>query len=817
MSEAITGNAKPDQELRMEAILSALAEGVSVQDRNFKVIYQNPAHIRLHGHQVGEYCFKAYANVQQVCTGCPVARAFADGQIHTVERSRPTAVGMHYVEITASPLINAGGEVFASIEIVRDITEKKRADDELGMYRQGLEDLVEQKTRALEKIIGEQRHTESELRQALTKVDEERAKSEAVIAAIGDGISIQGTDLVILYENQVHRDYFGGDHTGEFCYQAYAQRESACADCPVEIAIESGGIHRLEKWIGEGEERRCFDITASPLRDAAGNIIAVIEVVRDTTEHRKLEEAIRSSQEYVTSVINNIGEGLLVINREFGITAANEAYCRSVDKQLPDVLGHKCHQISHNLAKPCHEDGEDCPVKHVFDTGNPHSAVHAHRDAMGRSVYVEVRSYPMRNAAGSIGSVIQLINDITEKRQLKEQLEHVQKMEAVGTLTGGIAHEFNNLLMAIMGYGHLLKANIEGKKPILTYVDHLLASTQRGASLTQALLTFSRKQVVNPMPVDVNRTITRMMHLLRGLLEEDIFLDVEAADEDLYINADAGQIDQVLINLATNARDAMPCGGTITIETGRVELDREQGYGRPGNYAFLSVADTGVGMDEAIRERIFEPFFTTKEVGKGTGLGLAMVYGIVKQHGGYIDCSSIIGKGTVFTIHLPLITTGPSEGSPYKPGRGQEFLLMGEDGGLRELKSRKPLARRQETLLIAEDDGELRALLSSLLREEGGYQVIESVDGQDAIDKFIAHGGPVHLLVLDMIMPRKNGNEACEAIKKLKPDIKVLFITGYAPDFIRGKGMGDEQVEIASKPIEPYHLLEKVRALLDAV
>jgi PAS domain S-box-containing protein len=490
VSEA-TSSSKPHQELRMEAILSALAEGISVQDRNFRILYQNPAHVKLHGLHLGEYCFNAYVNAEKVCPECPMVKAFEDGEIHTVEKSRPNENGMHYVEITTSPLEDASGEIFASIEIVRDITEKKKAEDE------------------------------------------------------------------------------------------------------------------------------------------------------------KLKEAIRSSQEYVSKVINNIGEGLLIINSDFGITAANEAYCRSVDKTYADVLGKKCHQISHNSARPCYEHGEDCPLRHVFDTGNPHSAVHGHRDAKGRSVYVEVRSYPMRDAAGTIHSVIQLINDVTEKRQLKEQLEHVQKMKAVGTLTGGIAHEFNNLLMAIMGYGHLLKNNIDEKNPILTYVDHILTSSKRGASLTQGLLTFSRKQVVNPKPVDVNNAIKRITRLLRELLKVNIELKVAAAAEHLLINADAGQIDQVLMNLCTNARDAMPGGGTVTIETGRVELDREQGYGRPGAYAFFSVADTGIGMNEEIRERIFEPFFTTKDVGKGMGLGLAMVYGIVKQHGGYVDCRSAPGKGTV--------------------------------------------------------------------------------------------------------------------------------------------------------------------------
>ena len=385
----------------------------------------------------------------------------------------------------------------------------------------------------------------------------------------------------------------------------------------------------------------------------------------------------------------------------------------------------------------------------------------------------------------------------TEKERLEEQLRHAQKMEAVGTLAGGIAHDFNNALTAIIGYGDLLKMRIDKDNPLRRNVDQILASAEKAANLTQRLLAFSRKQLIEPRPINLNQSIKNVEKLLTRLIREDIEIKVKLSREDLIVMADSGQIEQALMNLATNARDAMPDGGVLTVATESVELNREffkaSDYERPGRYALLSVTDTGIGMDEKTRERVFDPFFTTKEVGKGTGLGLSMVYGIIKQHEGYIYVSSKPGKGTTFRIYLRLTES--------KIEKKKSKTLGPAKGGT-------------ETVLIAEDDESVRMLSKEIL-ERYGYDVLETSDGEDAVKKFMENKEKVQILLLDVVMPKKNGKEVYEEILKIKPHIKALFMSGYASDIMHKQGIIDEGINFISKPVSPEALLRKVREVLD--
>jgi signal transduction histidine kinase len=399
-----------------------------------------------------------------------------------------------------------------------------------------------------------------------------------------------------------------------------------------------------------------------------------------------------------------------------------------------------------------------------------------------------------------------VIIDITERREAEEkqqklqaQLLQAQKMEAVGQLAGGIAHDFNNILTAIIGYGNLLSmktANDEVHRP---YIDHILSAANRAASLTQGLLAFSRKQIINPQPVTVNAIIEQVQKLLHRIIGEDIELRTVLTGEDTTVMADTGQIEQVLINLAANARDAMPNGGQLTIETRPAEIGSEylraHGYGKAGKYILISVSDSGEGMDERTLDRIFEPFFTTKEVGKGTGLGLAIVYGSIKQHNGYINVSSEPGRGTTFTIYLPLLKAEARPATAAEPA--------------------PPPKGGTETILLAEDDAVLRDLARGML-EEFGYTVIEAVDGEDAIEKFRANQDSIQLLILDVIMPKKNGREVFEEVKKMKSGTKVLFTSGYPANIIQKKGILEAGINFIVKPHRPQELLRKIRAVLNS-
>lgn len=398
---------------------------------------------------------------------------------------------------------------------------------------------------------------------------------------------------------------------------------------------------------------------------------------------------------------------------------------------------------------------------------------------------------------GNILGYYGMIHDITDRKKLEQQLLQAQKMEAVGRLAGGVAHDFNNILTAIIGYGKLLKEEMEPDNPLQNYTTQILNSAERAANLTRALLTFSRKQIISPKPVNINDLINGITRLLNRLIGEDIELITYLSEKDLTIMADSTQIEQVLMNLATNARDAMPDGGTLIIKTDLVVFDAEyikvHGYGKPGGFALISVEDTGSGIDEKIKERIFEPFFTTKEVGKGTGLGLAMVYGIIRQHDGYINVYSVKDKGTTFKIYLPLIKSVVEE--------NEDVDKHYTEGG-------------SETILLAEDDTLVRTLCKKVL-EKAGYYIIEALDGEDALNIFKERSKDIQLLLLDVIMPKKNGRECYDEMKKIRPDIKVVFMSGYTADIIHKKGIIEEGIELLLKPISPNILLRKVREVLD--
>ncbi|MCX5718366.1 MAG: ATP-binding protein, partial [Nitrospirae bacterium] len=349
----------------------------------------------------------------------------------------------------------------------------------------------------------------------------------------------------------------------------------------------------------------------------------------------------------------------------------------------------------------------------------------------------------------------------------------------------------------IIGYGSLLQMKMSKDDPLLHNVNQILASSERAAKLVQRLLAFSRKQIIDLKPVHLNEIVKKVEKLLLSIIGEDIDFQTILTDEDLTIMVDSGQIEQVLMNLATNARDAIPEGGLLTIETDLVEMDNEylktHGYGKPGTYALVTVTDTGIGIDEKTREKVFEPFFTTKEVGKGTGLGLSMAYGIVKQHNGYINVYSELGKGTTFKIYLPVIKAEVEKVKPV------------EDASAK---------RGTEVVLVAEDEADVRKLTKTVL-EEFGYTVIEAVNGEDAINKFMENRDKIQLLLLDVLMPKKNGKEVHEEIKKIKPDMKALFISGYTSNFIHKRGVLEEGIHFVLKPISPTKLLKKMREVLD--
>jgi len=408
---------------------------------------------------------------------------------------------------------------------------------------------------------------------------------------------------------------------------------------------------------------------------------------------------------------------------------------------------------------------------------------------------------PIRNSSFVITHFIAIKEDITERKKMENQLRHSQKMEAVGQLAGGIAHDFNNILTAIIGYTTILQMKVPEDSPLKSTTDQILASAERGSSLTQGLLAFSRNEINNPTRIDLNGVLSRVEKLLIRLIGEDIRLTTLAAEHPLPVMADSIQMEQVLMNLVTNARDAMPEGGDITISAELVKLDSHfiaaHGFGSSGQFALLTVSDTGHGMDAETVRHIFEPFYTTKETGKGTGLGLSIVYGIIKKHNGYILCHSLPGVGTIFHVYLPL-----SEGDE-QPTPPQEINA--------------PFHSGSEVVLLAEDDDPTRALTKELL-EEFGYTVIEAQDGIQALKKFRENRTVISLVILDALMPCMKGMDVYREIRSLSPEGHVMICSGFTADIMEGQGTRDRNLHFISKPFMPKELLMKIREVLgDAI
>ncbi len=447
-----------------------------------------------------------------------------------------------------------------------------------------------------------------------------------------------------------------------------------------------------------------------------------------------------------------------------------------------------------NALRILQESRRDIPFIIVSGKVGEESAVEAMR--AGANDYIIKGN--LARLTPAIEREIRDVEDRSKCRRAEEQLRQSQKMEVVGELAGGVAHDFNNVLTVIMGYCDLLKM-----KPILDdsvkgAIEHISSAAEKALQLTRSLLAFSRKQVLDTKPVSLNDLVRHVEKFLVRIIGEDVHLKSIYHDVNLRVMADTGLMEQVLMNLATNARDAMPVGGTLTIETFFQEIDESfvysHGLGNPGRYGVICVSDTGVGMDEETKNRIFEPFFTTKEVGKGTGLGMAIVHGIVNQHNGFVYVYSEPGKGTAFKIYIPLLEIEVAS-------EKVDIVLEQPQGGT-------------EAILVAEDDDSVRKVVETILTQFG-YEVICVFDGQEAVDTFKVNGSKIKLILMDLIMPHKSGMEACKEIRHLQPEARVLFTSGYTADFIRNRGELETGVDLIMKPVKPFELLRKVREMLD--
>jgi signal transduction histidine kinase/CheY-like chemotaxis protein len=422
----------------------------------------------------------------------------------------------------------------------------------------------------------------------------------------------------------------------------------------------------------------------------------------------------------------------------------------------------------------------------------------SHRTKSGDRLIVQASVRILYDDAGAPIAGINVLQDVTDKRRLEEQLRHAQKMEAIGVLAVGVAHDFNNLLAVILGFSELTLRRLAPDDPDAVALREVVGAAQRGAELTRKLLAFSRKQIIQRSLLDLDDTVGDIVRLLGRIVGEDIDLVVNRGSSPLVVRADPVQVEQIVFNLCTNARQAMPNGGKLTIDVRAVDVDdayiARASWARRGAFAEIAVSDTGLGMDERTLARVFEPFFTTKE--QGTGLGLATVYGIVEQHGGAVHAESALGEGTTLRVHFPLESRTDAIA---KPAAHESIIPRG-----------------RETILVAEDAAPLRALLASTLTELG-YHVIETADGEEAVRAFERQARDIALVVLDVVMPKLGALEAYERMRAIDPTVKALFTTGYAPDAARlGDLVNGTSVRVLEKPFTSHFLGLSLRRAIDA-
>jgi PAS domain S-box-containing protein len=579
------------------------------------------------------------------------------------------------------------------------------------------------------------------------------------------------------------------------------------------IAKAAQGMPQLFEWQAKDKNQRQFWVEIKMRLVEIGGADHLLVTVSDITKRKLAAEALQESEKRMSQIINFLPDATFAIDLDGNVIAWNKAIEEMTGVKTEEMIGKGNYEYSipfYGIRRPILIDlvftQDEEVANNYFFVRKEGDCLFAEIDATINGTVHNLWgiSRPLFDCNGTLVGAIESIRDITnhkrseaEKALLEDKLLQAQKMESLGTLAGGIAHDFNNILTALIGYGNLLQMKMDKDDPLRVYVDQMLKSSEIAANLTQNLLAFTRKQVAELKHHDLNALIQGMKKLLQRLLSEDIELKTVLTDQDVTIMTDITQIDQVLLNLAANARDAMPNGGKLMIETERVTFDQSfikaHGFGKPGEFVLVSVSDTGIGMDKKTKEKIFEPFFTTKEVGKGTGLGLSTVYGIVNQHNGIITVYSEPNEGTTFHIYLPHSSQKPSE----------DMILPSI-----------PVKGGTETILIAEDHDDSRCLIKEVL-ESNGYTVIETVDGADAVQKYTDFKDEISLLILDVVMPRKNGMHTFEEIKKIKPDINVLFMSGYTGDIVLDKGILKKEFNFISKPLSPNTLLRKIRGILD--
>jgi two-component system, cell cycle sensor histidine kinase and response regulator CckA len=678
--------------------------------------------------------------------------------------------------------------VFVTRAMVREVEQRERTKQEARKLNDDLEKKVAERTEELARAI---RHLESEATERRRK-EEDLLRLAAIVECSEDAIIAADLDGKITDWNPGAERMFGYSRSEAVGMPvtliASPDRKKEAREILARIRKGAGVINQETVRMRQDGKSVHVSLTVSPIRNQAGRLTGSAAIVRDITERMEMEAALRRSEANFRSVIENSPYGALRTLLDGRILLANPAVVRMLGySSESEVLNlNMGRDVYRNAADRARVVEQSRYAEYLKDI----EVEWKHRN--GAPIMVRFSSHVVRSHDGEIDHCDLMVQDITKQRNLEEQLRQAQKMEAIGRLAGGVAHDFNNLLGVIIGYSELALDQIDPASGVGGQVEQIRRAGERASALTRQLLAFSRQQVLDTKTLNLNAIISDMAQLLMRLIGEDIELQTKL-ESTHAIRGDQGQIEQVIMNLAVNARDAMPHGGKLMIETRNVAVE-EEGQRHtsmaPGDYILLTISDTGVGMDTETQAHIFEPFFTTKTQGKGTGLGLATVYGVVKQSGGYIWVYSEPGLGATFKVYLPRVLDEVQTGLPADTGNTHQ---------------------RPATVLVVEDEASLRTFTCTLL-QNNGYSVLEAGDGEEALALAGQYKQPIHLLLTDMIMPGMNGPAVAEKLASLHPEAKVLFMSGYT-GFV-SRGLIDPNAVLVSKPFTREELLRKIQQVL---
>ncbi len=642
---------------------------------------------------------------------------------------------------------------------------------------------------------------------------------EQVLEYLADSVTVQDCDFTIIYQNRAMQRVFG-NHIGEKCYEVYEKRGTICQGCGLKTAFRTGQSATVLRTAFDTNGATSFwENACSTIFNESGLLVAFAEVCRNVSNRVSLEEAFKTTNielgqltsqlelrvaertaelahanRYLDEIIDSIADPLFVKDNQYRWVLANRAMCDFLGRTRGELLGRSDFELFQESEARIFRAFDEL----VLETGRENINEEEVTTA-GAGTRTIVTKKTCFSDPGGEKRIVGIVRDVTERKRLEEQLRQSQKMESIGMLAGGIAHDFNNLLTPILGGSDLLllDSNDDDRTTLLRDMQH---AAERLKELTQNLLAFGRKQVLELRRTNLGEVVRRFELILRRTLREDIRMLMVPVSNSRSVLADAGQIEQVLLNLAVNAQDAMPAGGTLTIEVQEVQIDAEYAANHPevhpGSYVQLAVSDTGNGMDEQTQAHIFEPFFTTKARGRGTGLGLSMAYGIVTQHGGSITVCSEPGHGSTFKIYLPVAET---DAPTYSGAAPAPASAQGRTG---------------ETILVLEDNKLVRNTACEMLRRLG-YNVLAAEGPEECMSLASGYDGSIDLLLTDVVLRESNGREVYERLRSGRRALKVLYMSGYTSAVVVNHGVLDEGIQFLQKPLQFTTLASKVRQVLD--